>query len=139
MNKQLITGFIFVFCTTLCHAEICPSVADIKKEILHDWKIYDSNDDKLLSVERVSSFKAQIKQFALAEWPDQDNKNETIHCYYLNKDGSTMDAYLAKNNLRPEISQKYWYKVTGSMQCAAGMDKCIFQRSLQTPQQFAKK
>jgi hypothetical protein len=125
--KKLIMSSIILLFSSLCVAETCPSVDTIKRDSLKGWKMYDSDDNTLVSAERLSHFKANIEQFILAEWEDENNKNNTVHCYYRDKDGSNLNAYLAKNNFRPDIAQKYWYKVTGSMQCTAGMDKCQFQ------------
>jgi len=109
----------------------CPSVANIKKNTLSGWKAYDSDDASPLSQKREAQFKQNAKEFALAEWTwtGTDKTTGTIHCYYRDNTGSDLEAYLSKGNFSPENSRDYWYDVSGSMHCAAGMEKCEFRDS----------
>jgi hypothetical protein len=109
MNKKMTAILILSLCSSMGYADICPSVAEIKQHSMHGWKIYDSEENTLLSAQRLEKFKAHIKTFALAEWGYQNNKTRAIHCYYLDKDGSTMEAFVAKDNFSPDRSPIYWY------------------------------
>ena len=120
-------------------AETCPSVDEIKKPTLVDWKVVDSEDGKPLSAKRAARFKANAREFALAEWTDNGRKTNFIHCYYRDSTGSNLEAYLAKKNFLPENSKDHWYQVSGAMQCAAGYDKCEFNSLVMNQARMAKK
>jgi hypothetical protein len=142
-KHPLITLFAFA-CMGLCQvsfAETCPSISDIKGNSLNAWKAYDSDDGKPLSAAREAQFKKIVEQFTLAEWVRDKKKNSaSIHCYYSDKTGSSLEAYLAKNNFHPKLSQNnFWYQVSGSMHCAAGKEKCEFINPLGTKNQLALK
>jgi len=126
MNKKMQVMLILSLCSSIAQAEICPSVIKIKQNTLDGWKIYDSEENKALSPQRLAKFKANVEKFALAEWSDKNNKNSTIHCYYLDKEGSNMEAFLTKDHFHPEHSLNNWYKVSGYVQCAAGKNRCKF-------------
>jgi len=127
--------------TTLAFAESCPTVGMIKNNLASQWQAMDSDNNKPLSTKRLAMFKHNIEQFTLAEWQSIDKKHNTMHCYYRDKNGSQLEAYLSKNDLMPLDNKKLWYQVSGSMHCAAGMDKCMFQRHImqQQQQQLARK
>lgn len=137
MLKQLIGLVSLTLSTQLSFAETCPSVADINKNALHGWQVYDTEESKPLSKNRLLDFNKHAEQFALAEWTDATHKTGSIHCYYRDKNGSDLEAYIIKNDFIPKDSQHYWYQVTGYRQCAAGLEKCEFQSV--THQQLAKK
>ena len=126
MKKELLSILIISLCSSIVNAEICPSVTRIKQNALDGWKIYDSEENKTLSPQRLAKFKASVEKFALAEWSDKNNKNSTIHCYYLDKEGSNMEAFLTKDNFHPEHALNNWYEVSGYKQCAAGKSRCKF-------------
>jgi len=133
MLKQL-TVITLLLTTTLVHADNCPTVSMIKHNMLNSWQAYDSDNNKPLSVKRLAQFKHNIDQFTLAEWQSKD-----VHCYYRDKNGSQLEAYLTKSNLIPVNNKQRWYQVSGSMHCAAGMDQCIFQRNISQQPQLARK
>jgi hypothetical protein len=108
------------------YADHCPSVDTLKNNKAASWKAYDSDNNKLLSPQREAKLRKQIAQFAMVEWSNAKDKS-SIHCYYKNEQGSNMEAYFARDSASPIKSSKYWYPVTGMMQCAAGADKCAFQ------------
>ncbi|TAK73948.1 MAG: hypothetical protein EPO11_07670 [Gammaproteobacteria bacterium] len=137
-RKCVITFFLLLFCS-LVFAEMCPSVQDIQKNRLHGWKIYDSDDNTPLPPKRVAQFIKGAKQFTLAEWPDARRHVGTVHCYYRDDNGSQLEAYLAKDNFIPTNVNHYWYSVSGSMNCAAGAERCLFQPNMMQGKQLAKK
>jgi len=121
---------------TTANAEKCPSVKDVQSNHAARWKAYDSDNGQALSAARAVKLKHAIAHFAMAEWSNSKNKS-AIHCYYNNEHGSSMEAYFAKDSTSPINSSKYWYPVTGMMQCAAGADKCQFQTLPGVQHQFA--
>lgn len=139
MSKKAIILLSTILFSQALFAESCPSVATIKANKITDWKAFDSDDGKPLSEKRLTQFKTTVQQFVLAEWSNINNKKSTIHCYYRDKEGYSFEAYLAKDNFKPENSHKIWYSVSGSMQCAADMEKCQFSNLLSAPKQLAKR
>jgi len=142
-NLQSIKQIIITLISTLllnqaALAETCPSVNDIKQNQLNGWKAYDSDDGKPLPLARETQFKKMVEEFALAEW---ENKSGSIHCYYRDNTGSNLEAYLAKDNFNPKVDpHSFWYKVSGFMHCAAGMERCEFEKyNILQKQQLAKK
>ncbi len=129
MIGKIIVSIAAFFLFQATYAETCPSVKDIKSKHIAGWKAYDSDEGTPLSSARETEFKKIIEEFALAEWPSGKNKNNTIHCYYRDATGSSLEAYLAKDNVVPKNHQNYWYEVSGFMHCAAGMAQCEFDRS----------
>jgi hypothetical protein len=121
-------------------ADRCPSVDDIKNNHLNGWKAYDSDDGMLLSAARETQFKKIVEQFTLAEWKGTKKQPGSIHCYYSDKTGSSLEAYLAKDNFHPKLDPKsFWYQVSGFMHCAAGMERCEFTHPFQAKTQLAMK
>lgn len=135
MYKKLIIAVSLALLNTGSFADTCPTISQVKHSKLTNWKVYDSDDGKLVSAHRASEFKRIAQQFALAEWA-----KGKIHCYYRDKDGSDLEVYLAKDHLSVSNNKNYWYEVSGFMHCAAGMKECEFQstKSTHTPQ-LAKK
>jgi hypothetical protein len=122
----------------LSFAERCPSVSDIKSNNLKGWKAYDSDDGTLLSASRETQFKKIVEEFALAEWTSNKKQAGSIHCYYRDQTGSSLEAYFAKDNFHPIISAKnFWYEVSGYMHCAAGMERCEFGNPLKSRARLA--
>lgn len=139
MDKFITAICVFLLATT-CSATTCPSIKDIKSKTLTGWIAYDSDDGKKLSSERITEFKKFVDQFALAEWSTTDKKPGSVHCYYRDKTGSVLEAYLAKDNLSPAKNSNLWYEASNAMDCAAGNDKCQFIEMTQQPaQQLARK
>ncbi|MFZ2316155.1 MAG: hypothetical protein WAW86_10935 [Gammaproteobacteria bacterium] len=135
MYKKLIIAISLIMIHPLCFAETCPTILALKHSALSDWKVYDSDDGKLVSAHRATEFKRIAQQFALAEW-----SKGKIHCYYRDKEGSDLEAYLAKDHFALSNNKNYWYEVSGFMHCAAGMNECEFeQMGKPKQQQFAKK
>ena len=140
MYKKLIIAISFILFSQLCFAENCPSIQDIKNQTLAEgWKAYDSEEGTLLSKEVVAKLADHIDQFALAEWVNDGHSNGAVHCYYRDKHGSNLEAYLAKDNFKPDNQKNVWYQVSGFMHCAAGADQCVFGNNLPEQQQLAKK
>ena len=133
--------FLALSLTLLCQtsfADKCPSVADIKGNTLHGWKTYDSEEKKQLSHQRLTHFKNTVEHFVLAEWVNSRGKN-TIHCYYSDNNGSTLEAYIAKDHFIPVNNHHYWYQVSGYIQCAAGAAECAFSKQAFSEAHLAKK
>ena len=133
MQKIILLLLTLAF-TPFAFADNCPTVASIKSHATAGWKAYDSDDDTPLPSKRLHAFVKQIEQFALAEWKNNKTHHNTMHCYYRDKNGSALEAYLTKDGFSPVNNKNRWYKVSGSMHCAAGMDECLFQRKLATRQ-----
>lgn len=135
--------FLLIFIAFLLSTQIvfglgCPSVKAIQAGKTKGWQLLDSEDGAQLSAARIKAFKKNIQQFVLAEWEKKDSRHGTIHCYYSNKSGSELDAYLARENFMPDNAKHLWYPVTGYLECAAGMSRCQFQ-SVPKTARFAKK
>lgn len=137
MKHFLIFSVCYFFSVT-AFAASCPSVHDLTSKKYFHWQAYDSDSGRRLTPMREAKLKHDINQFALAEWTSTKDKS-VIHCYYKNAHGSSMEAYFAKESVLPLKSSKYWYKVTGMMQCAAGADKCQFQSLPDMRHQLASK
>jgi len=127
MCKKFITMLILATSSTALLAATCPSVNDIKTQSLSGWKAYDSEDKTPLSKQRLLAFTNNAERFALAEWANTNKQSGTIHCYYQDKDGSDLEAYLEKKNVTHPAASSTWYTVTGALNCAASMDQCNFQ------------
>ncbi len=123
----------------LSFAETCPSVHQVKHNLLVGWIAYDSDDGKPLSAKRRAAFIKHADEFALAEWSKKDKLHGAIHCYYKDRTGSALEAYLGKANFALNDTNRYWYQVSGFKQCAAGMEKCDFNQHPFLQQQLAKK
>lgn len=139
MLKELMIATSLLLFSQVTLAETCPTVNEIKKNSLKSWKAYDSLDGKVLSSARETRFKNMIEEFALAEWKTTKPLKGTIHCYYRDKTGSSLEAYFAKNNFKPNNRKHFWYEVSGYMHCAAGMDKCEFNNQMMGRTQLARK
>jgi hypothetical protein len=127
MLKKILVIVLFSISPHL-FAETCPTIAYIKTHAFSDWKIFDSDDGKALSEQRATRFKHEIEEFALAESVIDEHKKSVMHCYYRDKNGSNLEAYLAKENLISSNNKKYWYEVSGAMHCAADVHMCEFQQ-----------
>jgi hypothetical protein len=135
-----VLGTALLLQMTMAYADTCPSVKDIQSKVLSGWKAYDSDDGTPLSSLREKEYKKTIEEFALAEWSDQQNRKGTMHCYYRDKTGSSLEAYLAQDYFVPQKHKNYWYKVSGFMHCAAGMEKCKFDHlALKNQKHLAKR
>jgi len=119
---------VLFYISSQIFAATCPTITEIKTNTLSDWKIYDSDDGKALSAQRAARFKSEIEEFALAESVIDEHKKSMMHCYYRDKNGSNLEAYLAKENLVSSQNTKYWYQVSGAMHCAADVSMCEFQQ-----------
>lgn len=131
LKKLFSAACLILLCQTTC-AENCPTVADIKKNNIAGWKILDSDEGTPLSAKRQSQYINGIKEFALAEWTNHGKNVGTIHCYYRDNNGSELEAFLTKDNFVPTNAKNYWYQVSGSMDCAAGSEKCAFSKGQST-------
>jgi hypothetical protein len=138
MDKKCLMAIMLTFLCQLTFANTCPSIKDIKNDTLAGWKAYDSDEGTPLSSARVSAFKKNVQQFALAEWVNGGSKHGAIHCYYRDNNGSDLEAYLSKDHFTPRNEKNYWYEVSGFMQCAAGKERCEFEGRMMQ-QQLAKK
>lgn len=139
MLNKLILAIATTLIASLAYAENCPTVGMIKNNLMHKWQAYDSDDNKPLTKKRLAIFKRNVEQFTLAEWQSKDAQHSAMHCYYRDKNGSQLEAYLTKNNLMPINNKQLWYQVSGAMHCAAGMEQCLFQRDIALQPKLAKK
>ncbi len=131
--KPILAVTLFALCQ-FAYAQTCPTVEDVKSKPLTEWKAYDSDDNQPLSKSREQQFRQTAEQFALAEWQQHDGKGGSIHCYYRDKTGSDLEAYLANDNVIPLKQHSFWYNVTGSKHCAASMEQCQFKHASPPPQ-----
>lgn len=140
MIKQFIFAASFLLMAGASYAETCPTVKEIKNHSLSGWKAYDSEEGTPLSAAREARFENMAEQFALAEWKREKGLRSSIHCYYRDNSGSSLEAYLAKDNFIPKITNKsFWYQVSGYMHCAAGANNCPFETRNLIQQQLARK
>lgn len=139
MKLRFLATTIALCAIQFTYAQTCPTVESIKAGKLAGWKAYDSEDKQLLSQQREATFLKNAEVFALAEWQQGKNGLGTVHCYYRDRTGSDLEAYLSTDNQMPMAQNSYWYHVTGSMHCAAGMNKCKFKHQNAAPsKRFAK-
>lgn len=139
MIKKIITIACLALLSQTVFAETCPSVADVKSNAIKGWQAYDSDDGTPLSTKRETQFRSSVVQFALAEWTKSGRIGGTIHCYYRDNSGSSLEAYLAKENFQPRNANNYWYEVSGYMHCAAGKEMCQFNTKGMGQSQLARK
>ena len=139
MFKRFIAFAALSLATIIAFAEQCPSVDQIRTNHLAGWKTLDSEDNTALTTRRLSQFRLKAEQFVLAEWATQPDSKKTgmMRCYYRDKNGSTLEAYLVKSNFIPAEAGR-WYEVSGAMQCAEGNEACQFKQ-LVTQTRLAKK
>lgn len=137
MRLYLLASLFCLFSMNVL-SETCPTAFDVKHKDLKDWKIYDSDNGILLSKAREKTFKQNADVFVLAEWR-RHGKDGAIHCYYRNKTGSVLEAYLAKDHFVPRNLAQVWYQVTGAMHCAAGMNRCQFNSISNKTKRLAKR
>lgn len=139
MFKKSILAITALLITSHAFAENCPTIGMIKHDMMNKWQAFDSDDNKALSQKRLAQFKRNVEQFTLAEWQSKDTLHSAMHCYYRDKNGSQLDAYLAKDDLIPANNKQLWYQVSGATHCAAGMEKCMFQQSIMQQPHLARK
>jgi len=121
---KIVSLVLFFFLTSFAFAQTCPTIKEIKTASLSGFKVYDTDKKTPLTAEQFAMFKNHVEKFLVAEWIHKNNS--AIHCYYGDRSGSLLEAYLVKDNLTPKNSNHYWYQVTGSSQCAAGVEGCQF-------------
>lgn len=121
---KLFLSLCLLLCSMPVYAETCPNIEKVKAGQMQGWQAYDSDDDKPLSIRRLTHFKKQADKFLLAA-----SVKSGIRCYYGDHTGAALEAYLAKPHLSPINKNNLWYQVSGSLDCAAGMDKCQFQKN----------
>lgn len=139
VNRVIIALSVLAFSSSI-FAETCPTVKDIRHNNIAGWKLYDSDDDTLLSTKRENHFKQAAIQFVLAESAKNKANKLSIHCFYRDQSGSNLDAYLSKDNFSPKKSNHdFWYQVSGHMHCAAGEKQCEFENKLLNKKYLAKK
>src|SRR3990167_5899720 len=126
MQKLIVAFVVYILLLSISKADTCPSIQDIQNNNFRSWKLYDSDTHQLLGSKQLSQFKKFAKQFTLVEW-HQETKHSLIRCYYRDLNGSEAQAYLAKKDFRPHLVTNTWYTVSGSMHCAAGQNRCVFQ------------
>ncbi len=123
MKRLIITVLLLCTTTELALADTCPPIRSVQQGTAQGWLAYDADNGKLLSKKRDLALRKTIEKFALAEWSEKQN---VIHCYYRDKNGSDLDAYFSKSHFLPAKANPYWYSVSGFMQCAAGEKACNF-------------
>jgi len=135
-----LAAIITLLSLQMVYAETCPKVSELKHLKLTSWKAYDSDDHKQLSSAREQQFKKAVEAFVLAAWSDNKKTPGRIHCYYRDKSGSTLEAYLAKDHFKPKkLAHHYWYSVSGHMHCAASSKECEFEGGLLQNKQLASR
>lgn len=108
-----------------CLADSCPSVAMIKQQTLTGWVMLDRDSNQPVKTLDHKRFIHDADKFALVEW-----KNQHIRCFYHDKAGSVLEAYILKPHAKFAPMQKnFWYQSTGYLACAASLDKCAFKKA----------
>lgn len=133
MHKKIGMMIALCFFTSFSFAETCPDIKTTH-HLPSGWKLFDSDNGTPLSPQQEANFISKAAQFTLAEWT---TKTGMIHCYYNDRTGSHLEAYAAKADFSPQNNKNYWYQVSGYMHCAAGMDKCAFQKNILTNTQVS--
>jgi hypothetical protein len=135
MRKFFSTGMCLLLINYNCWGETCPSVAELKNLPAKEWQAFDSIDHQPIKAERLKRFQQAAAYFAVADWlkyPSYDSQRRSypiIRCYYQDKNGSTLETYLRKENTMPQDNAHYWYKVSGLKQCAASLHDCQFSQN----------
>lgn len=122
--KNIIISFLLMSSVSL--AETCPTVQAIQQDALAGWKIYDSDDNHPLALAQQKQFQQAVARFVFATWENNNKQSGKIACYYNNKQGSQLSAYLAKTNTLLYANQTYWYPVSRALHCAASEAFCQF-------------
>src|SRR3990167_9186037 len=118
-----------VSCRRLFAAQ-CPTIDEIKHLSFNsEWQAFDSESGEKLSKSRLQDVIKAADKFALAEWRDTKDHTGVIHCYYRDKHGSNLEAYLKNSHFKPNNLNQSWYSVTGYKHCAAGNKQCSFDVS----------
>lgn len=138
MIKKILTLSALSILCGMSFANTCPGIQELQRNKLTGWKLFDSDTGTPLTAQQESDFKKNAVAFVLAEWTSADHKSGSIHCFYRDKDGSNLEAYLAKDHFALQNRNNYWYAVSGSMHCAAGETKCEFMDKV-GQSQLAKK
>ncbi len=136
-GRFLIAVFITLFSTALI-AQTCPSVKDIRNNKIPGWRAYDIYGTKFTE-EQTQQFRGHALEFALAEVIPYNKGTLAIRCLYRDKNGSNLQGYLAKDNIVADNTMNYWYEVSGSKHCAAGVKLCQFAPNTLHNSQLARK
>jgi hypothetical protein len=128
--KKIIAALGLTIILSPAFAETCPTIHDIKNQAINGWSFVDAERDVPLSAERITEFKERVTHFGLAESINVNGK-PMMHCYYLDKGGSNLEAFLSKENEAPINKKKFWYQVTGATHCAASLNECTFNPTSQ--------
>lgn len=115
----------------------CPTAADILNNKISGWKAYDIYGVRF-SEQQIAQFRQHSLEFAVAEVIPY-SRGLAIRCLYRDKNGSNLQGYLAKDDIVADNSKNYWYEVSGSKHCAAGLHKCQFAVNPLPNKQFAKR
>lgn len=137
MLKKIIHIFILSYCAYVS-AQTCPTITDIRNNKLAGWKAYDIYGMKF-NEEQTARFRQHSLEFAVAEVIPYAHRGLAIRCLYRDKNGSNLQGYLAKDDIVADNSKNYWYQVSGSQHCAAGLHKCQFAANPLPNKQFAKR
>lgn len=137
MFKKIFQMTILLFCSYCC-AQTCPSVNDIRDNKIAGWKAYDIYGVKFTQ-EQTTQFRKHSLEFAVAEVIPYAHRGLAIRCLYRDKNGSNLLGYLAKDDIVADNSKNYWYEVSGSQHCAAGLHNCEFATNPLPNKQFAKR
>jgi hypothetical protein len=138
LKRSMMIIFLLSFACITAFADNCPSVQAIHQHKLAGWKLYDVDDNKPLTAKRADAFKKDVKAFAMVEWSKDPKSKGMIQCFYRDKDGSDLEAYLAKDHFNVGVNQSYWYNISGHLQCAAQAKTCEFQTAPIMQAQLAK-
>lgn len=103
----------------------CPSVAELKNHQLNGWTAYNSDSGEELPQNLVIEFEKQTSQFLMAEWAEGAPEGAS-HCYYGDKQGEYMNAFLAKHDYYPNMQAGNWHNESGFLRCHADAKQCVF-------------
>ena len=124
MFKKIMLTFIFLTLTTATLAETCPSISQLKENNFHGWEPYNSDSGEPLFPQQLTDFKKDVRQFLMAEWAEGAPEGES-HCYYGDKNGNYMDAFLARHGFHDAPSAN-WHNDGGFMRCKGEAGNCVF-------------
>ncbi|MFZ2315231.1 MAG: hypothetical protein WAW86_06200 [Gammaproteobacteria bacterium] len=103
----------------------CPSISELRNNQLQGWTAYNSDSGEELPTSLVEQFEKRAAQFLMAEWADEAPEG-TSHCYYGDKNGEYMDAFLAKHDYYADTSVPAWKNESGFLRCHADAKQCPF-------------
>ncbi len=125
MLKKLSIALLCLTSFQVYATTTCPSVAELKNHQLNGWVAYNSDSGEELPLSQIKIFEKETSQFLMAEWAEGAPEG-TSHCYYSDKRGEYMNAFLAQHDHYPNLQTGNWRNESGFLRCHADTKQCTF-------------